>query len=124
LRTDNVPDAHIPQLDLDSAGSAARGSIPRSLTPQITTFAPPAGTQGSRGMAPDWLNPSAHEGDVTVERELPGGISVSAAYVVSRGLHLPIFVDANLAPATTTKSYDILNLSSAVTRTYTVPFIH
>jgi hypothetical protein len=53
---------------------------------------------------------------------LPGGISASASYVVSRGLHLPIFVDANLQPSTSTKTYNILNSSGAVAQTYTVPF--
>ena len=51
-----------------------------------------------------------------------GRLSGSVAYVVSRGLHLPIFFDANLAPSTTTKTYDILNSSGATTQTYTVPF--
>jgi hypothetical protein len=37
-------------------------------------------------------------------------------------LHLPIFVDANLAPATTTKTYNILNSNGSVAQTYTVPF--
>ena len=54
--------------------------------------------------------------------QLPGQLSASVAYVVSRGLHLPIFVDANLAPSTTTKTYDILNASGATAQTYTVPF--
>ena len=75
-------------------------------------------------MSPDWVNPLVHEGDVTVERQLPGGLSASVAYVVSRGLHLPIFYDANLAPSTTTKSYDILNSSSQTAQTVTVPVLH
>ena len=93
-----------------------------ALTPQVITFTPPSATQVTRGMSPDWVNPRTHEGDVTVERQLPGGISASVAYVVSRGVHLPIFLDANLAPSTTTKTYDILNSSSATAQTYGVPF--
>jgi hypothetical protein len=92
------------------------------LTPQVVAFTPPAATQTTRGMAPDWVNPRVHEGDVTVERQLPDGISASIAYVVSRGLHLPIFIDTNLAPSTTTKTYDILNSSGALLQNYTVPF--
>ena len=49
-------------------------------------------------------------------------MSVSAAYVFSRAIHLPIFNDSNLAPSTTTKSYDILSASGATAQTYTVPF--
>jgi len=93
-----------------------------ALTPQVVTFNPPSATQTTRGMAPDWVNPRVHEGDVTLERQLPGGISGSVAYVVSRGLHLPIFLDTNLAPSTSTKSYDILGSTGATAQTYTVPF--
>jgi hypothetical protein len=57
-----------------------------------------------------------------VERELPGSLVASAAYVVSRGEHLPIFADANLAPSTSTKSYDLLSATGATSSTYTVPF--
>jgi len=93
-----------------------------ALTPQVVTFTPPSATQVTRGMSPDWVNPRTHEGEVTVERALPGALSASIGYVVSRSLHLPIFWDANLAPSTSTKSYDILNSSGATTQTYTVPF--
>src|SRR5271157_2777164 len=93
-----------------------------ALTPQVVTFTPPSATQVTRGMSPDWVNPRTHEGEVTVERALPGALSASIGYVVSRSLHLPIFWDSNLAPSTTTKSYDILNSSGATTQTYTVPY--
>ena len=63
-----------------------------------------------------------HEGNVTVERQLPGRTRRFGAYVVSRGLQLPIFYDANLAPSTTTKSYDILNSSNQTAQTVTFPF--
>jgi hypothetical protein len=92
------------------------------LTPQVVGFTPPSATQVTRGQSPDWVNPRTHEGDLALERQLPGNMSASASYVVSRGLHLPIFWDSNLAPSTTTKSYDILSASGATTQTYTVPF--
>ena len=57
-----------------------------------------------------------HEGEVTFERQLPGNISASAAYVVSRGLHLPIFVDANLAPPPPPRAYDILRPAAPPSR--------
>ncbi|MGA3019272.1 MAG: TonB-dependent receptor [Bryobacteraceae bacterium] len=92
-----------------------------ALTPQVVAFNPPAATQLTRGMAPDWVNPRTHEGEVTLEQQLPGSLSGSVAYVVSRSLHLPIFYDANLAPSTSTKSYDILS-NGQTAQTYTVPF--
>jgi hypothetical protein len=116
------PSLTFPNVIWTPPGAPIAAPFPGALTPQVTTFAPPSTAQASRGQTPDWVNPRAHEGDVTIERQLPGGISASAAYVVSRAEHLPIFVDANLAPATTTKSYDILNASGATTQTYTVPY--
>ena len=44
------------------------------------------------------MNPLVHEGEVTVDQQLPGNIGVSASYVFSRALHLPVFTDANLSP--------------------------
>jgi hypothetical protein len=111
-----------PNVIFAPPGPGMTAPFSGALTPQVTPFTPGANTAWSRGQAPDWVNPRTHQGDVTVERELPGGLSASAAYVVSRGLHLPIFVDANLAPATATKTYDILNSGGSVVQTYTVPF--
>jgi hypothetical protein len=111
-----------PNLIFTPPGPPLAAPFAGALTPQVTTFTPPAATQSTRGISPDWVNPRVHEGEVTVERQLPGGISASAAYVVSRGLHLPIFVDANLAPSTSTKTYDILNASGATAQTYTASF--
>jgi hypothetical protein len=49
-------------------------------------------------------------------------MSFTAAYVFSRALHLPIYVDANLAPSTTTKTYDIVNSAGVTQSTLTLPF--
>jgi hypothetical protein len=68
------------------------------------------------------VNPLVHEGDLTLEHQLPGNMSVSAAWLFSRGLHLPAFVDANLAPATTTHTYAVENASGAVAQTITLPW--
>jgi hypothetical protein len=116
------PALTFPNVIWTPPGPTPAAPFTGALTPQVVTFAPPAATQVTRGMSPNWVNPRTHEGEVTLERELPGALSASAGYVVSRGLHLPIFYDANLAPSTTTKSYDILNSSGATTQTYTVPF--
>ncbi len=118
----SCPALSAPNLIFTPPGPPLAAPFAGALTPQVTNFTPPAATQASRGQSPDWVNPRVHEGDITLERQLPGGISGSVAYVVSRGEHLPIFVDANLAPSTTTKSYDILSASGATTQTYTVPF--
>ena len=116
------PSLTFPNVIWTPPGPAMAAPFSGALTPQVVTFTPPSATQLTRGMSPDWVNPRTHEGDVTVERQLPGGLGGSIAYVVSRGLHLPIFVDANLAPSSTTKTYDILGASGATAQTYTVPF--
>ncbi len=116
------PSLTFPNVIFTPPGPAMTAPFPGALTPQVTPFTPGANTSWARGQSPDWVNPRTHQGEVTLERQLPGALSGSVAYVVSRGLHLPIFADANLAPATTTKSYDILSASGTTAQTYTVPF--
>jgi hypothetical protein len=116
------PALTFPNVIFAPPGPTPTAPFAGALTPQVVAFTPPSATQVARGMSPDWVNPRTHEGEVTVERALPGALSASIGYVVSRSLHLPIFWDANLAPSTTTKSYDILSSSGATTQTYTVPY--
>jgi hypothetical protein len=73
-------------------------------------------------MAPNFVNPAAHEGEITLERELPGRMTVSATYLLTRGLHLPSSYDSNVAPTTATRSYDVLTSTGATALTATVPF--
>ena len=49
-------------------------------------------------------------------------MSISASYVFSRALRLPMFIDTNLQSATATKSYDITNTAGATQSTVTEPF--
>jgi hypothetical protein len=116
------PALTFPNVIFAPPGPTPTAPFAGALTPQVVAFTPPSATQVTRGMSPDWVNPRTHEGEVTVERALPGALSASIGYVVSRSLHLPIFWDANLAPSTTTKTYDILSSSGATTQTYTVPY--
>jgi hypothetical protein len=74
------------------------------------------------GLVPDFVNPMVHEGELTIERQLPGNLSVSAAYLFSRGMHLPVFIDANVMPSTGTKSYAVLDASNNLAQTISVPF--
>ncbi len=116
------PSLTFPNVIFTPPGAPLAAPFQGAAVPQVVAFNPPSNAQAARGMVPDWKNPSAYSGDVTLERQLPGAIGVSVAYVFSRGLHLPIFNDANLAPATATKSYDILSSSAQTTQTYTVPY--
>ena len=116
------PALTFPNVIFTPPGPTMSAPFSGALTPQVTAFTPPSASQVARGMSPNWRDPVVHEGNVTVEQQLPGGLAASLSYVVSRGLRLPIFYDANLAPATTTKSYDILNSSNQTAQTVTFPF--
>ena len=116
------PQLSFPNLIFTPPGSAPKAPFPGALTPQVTTFKPGSNTATTRGQSPDWVNPQVHEGEVAVERRIAGNTSVSASYVFSRGLHLPIFIDANLAPSSSTKSYDVTSSTGATSQTISVPF--
>jgi hypothetical protein len=82
----------------------------------------PSLSQAIHGMEPNFVNPRADEGELSLEHVLPGNISVSATYLVTRGLHLPSSYDANIAPSTTTKTYSVQSASGGPPTSYTVPF--
>ncbi len=116
------PALTFPNVIFTPPGGAPVAPFTGALTPTVTAFTPPALTQTSRGQVPDFANPRAHEGDVSFERQLPGNMSISASYVVSRGMRLPAFIDQNLAPSTTTRTYDITGPTGSTIRSLTVPF--
>ncbi len=96
------------------------------LTPTVSN---PAGdacvgnpTCNVRGLSPNLTVPRALEGSAGIERQLPGNMSVSITYVLTRGEHEPAFADANLAAPTASKTYDVVNLAGATQLTSTVPF--
>jgi hypothetical protein len=116
------PALTFPNLIFTPPGGKPAAPFAGALTPQVVPFTPPAGTQTARGQAPDWVNPMVHEGEVAFERQLPGNTSISAAYVFSRGLRLPIFIDSNIAPTTLTRTYDVTNVTGVTQSTVTVPY--
>jgi hypothetical protein len=115
------PQLQFPNVPFAPPGPPMQAPFAGALTPQVTPFNISAGTTLSHGMVPDFVNPLVHQGDVTFEKELKGNMSVTGAYVVSRALHLPIYVDANLAPSTGTKTYDVTSLSGSTQSTLTLP---
>jgi Carboxypeptidase regulatory-like domain/TonB dependent receptor len=118
----SCPSLTFPNLIFTPPGATPQAPFPGALTPRVTPFTPPALTQLSHGLVPDFVNPLVHEGEVTVEQQLPGHSSISLGWLFARGLHLPVFIDANVAPSTTTHTYDILNSSNALSQSITVPF--
>ena len=80
---------------------------PPPSCPSLSGGTLPTAAQAVHGMTPDFVNPVAHEGELTIERQIPGHMTVSASYLLTRGIHLPASYDANVAPSTTTKTYDV-----------------
>ncbi len=113
-----------PNVFFTPPGPPVAAPFTGALTPTVGI---PGGTLPSNsaavhGMNPNFVNPSAHEGEVSIEQQLPGRMTISATYLLTRGLHLPASYDSNVAPATQNRSYDVLTASGATALTATVPF--
>ncbi len=48
---------------------------------------------------PDYQNPYSQQGEFGIEREIGGGVSISASYIYVHTLKLPVAIDINLLPA-------------------------
>jgi len=118
----SCPTLTFPNLIFVPPGPTPVAPFPGALTPVVTPVTLSNNTATARGMSPDWVNPLVHEGEVTLEHELPANTSISASYVVSRALRLPTFIDTNLQAPTTTKTYDITNAAGVTQSTVTEPF--
>jgi hypothetical protein len=75
------------------------------------------------GLDPNFVPPLAHEMNMSVEQQMPGKMSLQVGYVGTRGMRLPVFVDANLLGQTPhgSATYTVQNASNVVTQTITVP---
>jgi hypothetical protein len=93
------------------------GNAPKILGP---TAAP---AYSFHGLDPNFVPPLAHEMNLSVEQALPGKMSMQVGYVGTRGMRLPIFVDANLIGQTPhgLRSYIVQDANNAITNTITVP---
>jgi hypothetical protein len=113
-----------PNVFFQPPGPALAAPFAGALTPGVVI---PGGTlplaaQAVHGMSPNFVNPVAHEGEITVERQLPGHFAASATYLLTRGIHLPSSYDANIAPTTATRTYDVVNAAGATQQAVTVPW--
>jgi hypothetical protein len=63
--------------------------------------------------------PQVHETDLALERDLGWNTVFSVSYLGSYGRHLPDFVDANLAPSTSTVTYNVSSGGPITASTYT-----
>ena len=81
------------------------------------------GSQSFHGLDPNFVPPLAHQMNLSVEQAMPGKISLQVGYVGTRGMRLPVFVDANLIGQTPhgARTYNVLNASGALLKQMTVP---
>jgi hypothetical protein len=89
----------------------------------VTTVQAPGGGQtfAFRGQDKRFTNPYTHSFDLAIEQELPFHASLTLAYVGTRGMRLPYFIDSNLPRTNQTRTYTITEANGSVS-TVTVPF--
>jgi hypothetical protein len=116
LQSPNVP-FPVPGPALATALHPAGGAAPSVNGPQTL------GTQSFHGLDPNFVPPLAHEASLSLEQALPGHMSISVGYVGTRGMRLPVFLDANLVGQTPhgVKSYNILDANNNLVKQLTVP---
>jgi hypothetical protein len=74
------------------------GIFPYTYTPSAPKFYP---NQSIEAISTNFKDSSIYQFNVSVQRQLPYKVSVSAAYVGTLGRHLSTFVDTNYAPYST-----------------------
>jgi len=74
------------------------GIFPYTYTPSAPKFYP---NQSVEAISPNFKDSSVYQFNLSVQRQLPARISLTAAYVGTLGRHLSTFVDANYAPYST-----------------------
>ncbi|HEV2619297.1 MAG TPA: TonB-dependent receptor [Acidobacteriaceae bacterium] len=81
------------------------------------------GAQSFHGLDPNFVPPYAHEADLSLEQKLPGKMSLSVGYVGTRGMRLPVFIDANLLGQTPhgLRTYNVQDINNNVVKQLTVP---
>ena len=112
---------NVPYLPPGPALSSA--PVPAGANAPAVSNATKLGAQSFHGLDPNFVPPIAHEAEFGIEQALPGKMSLSVGYVGTRGLRLPIFVDANLIGQTPhgRRSYNVLDASNSLTSQITVP---
>jgi len=93
-----------PNVLFNPPGPTLQTPFTGALTPMSLNTDPSTLSVSSlalRGQSPKLLEPMVHEIELGVEHEFSGGVSASATFLYTRGQHLPVCPDANVAPAGT-----------------------
>ena len=91
------------QFQLNTSASATS-----PVYPNIVSTATPPAVSNIIAFAPGFQNPYAIETDFSIQQQLPWQTVLGVAYLGAFGRHLPTFIDSNIAPATTTKTYSFV----------------
>jgi hypothetical protein len=94
----------LAQFQLNSSPTATA-----PIYPNIVSTANPPAVSNITAFAPGFKNPFAYEADLSVQQQLGWNTVLGIAYLGSFGRQLPTFVDSNIAPSTTTKTYSFVN---------------
>ena len=113
-----------PDVFFTPPGPPVAAPFDGALTPTVVIPGGtlPANSAAVHGMTPNFVNPLVHEAQLSLERQLPGRMTLSATYLLTRALHLPASYDANVAPTNATVSYDVVDSAGTTALTTTVPY--
>ncbi len=113
-----------PNVPFLPTGPALSGALHPDGGANSTVAGPTKiGAQSFHGLDPNFVPPYAHEANLGIEQALPGKLSLSFGYVGTRGMRLPVFVDANLVGQKPSgeRSYNVLDASNNLIKQITVP---
>jgi hypothetical protein len=113
-----------PNVPFTPPGPSLSGAaIPSGASQPQVSGSGALGAQSFHGLDPNFVPPYAHEAELGIEQLLPGKMSLSVGYVGTRGMRLPIFVDANLIGQTPTgaRTYNVVDGSGVLQSQLTVP---
>jgi hypothetical protein len=113
---------HAPNTLFTPPGPAQAAPFAGAAVSQTVNTNPPLATIAARGLDPKFENPYSDSFDLAVEQQLPMRTSLTIQYVGNRAMRLPIFVDTNLEPASTTREYDIVSAQGVTQKQVTLPF--
>ena len=113
-----------PNLPVTPSGAPLSASLyPTGGTAPTVTPVTVAPSYSFHGLDPNFVPPLAHEVSLSVEQAMPGKMSLQVGYVGTRGMRLPIFVDANLLGQTPhgLATYEVQDAKNNITNSITVP---
>jgi hypothetical protein len=113
-----------PNLPFQPSGpSLSLAQTPPGGAPSTVTALNVAPSYSFHGLDPNFVPPLAHEMNLSLEQSLPGKLSLQVGYVGTRGMRLPVFLDANLVGQTPhgLGYYLVQDASNNITKTITAP---